>query len=120
MTAMKSFTRKSVDTVTVGAGTQLRSLADRLAGEELELVGSYEYPERTVGGLISSGSLSVGIPGDAGHLAASVTHVTLVTPQGRQVEVDQGMPELLSMVRQGYGLFRIVCAVTLKIRPIGP
>lgn len=120
MTAMKKFIRMSGDTVMVGAGMQLRSLADRLAGEGLELIGSYEYPERTVGGLISSGSLSAGLPGDAGHLAASVTVVTLVTPQGRQVEVDHEMPELLRMVRQGYGLLGVVCAVTLKIRAIRP
>lgn len=120
MTAMKSFIRMSAGTVRVGAGMPLRSLADRLARENLELIGSYEYPERTVGGLISSGSLSAGIPGDAGHLAASVTGVTLVTPQGRQVEVGTDMPELLTMVRQGYGLFGVICTVTLKIRPIRP
>jgi len=120
MTVMKKFIQMSADTVTVGAGMQLRSLADRLAGDGLELVGGYEYPERTVGGLISSGSLSASIPGDAGHLAASVTAVTLVTPQGRQVEVGRDMPELLQMVRQGYGLLGVVCTVTLKIRPIRP
>ncbi len=120
MTAMKKFVRLSSRRVQVGAGTSLRSLADRLAQDGLELVGSYEYPERTVGGLISSGSLSAGVPGDAGHLAASVIAVTLVTPQGRIVEVGDDMPELLAMVRQGYGLLGVVCAVTLKVRPIQP
>ncbi len=120
MTAMKKFMRMSTNTIQVGAGMQLRSLADRLAGEEMELIGSYEYPERTVGGLISSGSLSAGVPGDAGHLAASVTSVTLVTPRGQQIEVGEDMPELLCMVRQGYGLLGVVCNVTLKIRPIRP
>jgi FAD/FMN-containing dehydrogenase len=120
MTAMKKFIRMSGSTVIVGAGMQLRSLADRLAREGLEMVGSYEYPERTVGGLISSGSLSAGIPGDVGHLAASVTALTIVTPQGRQVEVGKDMPEMLHMVLQGYGLFGIICTVTLKIRPIRP
>ncbi|MDP6674690.1 MAG: FAD-binding oxidoreductase [Gammaproteobacteria bacterium] len=120
MTAMKSFSRISADTVRVGAGMQLRSLADRLARDGLELVGGYEYPERTVGGVISSGSLSADIPGDAGHLAASVIHLTLVTPRGREIEVGKDMPELLRAVRQGYGLFGVVCTVTLKIRPIRP
>jgi len=118
MTAMKKIIRLTGNTVIVGAGMQLRSLADRLAGQGLELAGGYEYPERTVGGLISSGSLSSGIPGDAGHLASSVTAVSIVTPQGRQVEVGNDMPEMLHMVLQGYGLFGIVCSVTLKIRPI--
>ena len=120
MTAMKKIIRLSEGTVSVGAGRQLRSLAVRLAGEGLELAGSYEYPERTVGGLISSGSLSAGIPGDSGHLAASVTAVTLVTPQGREVAIGKDRPEMLKMVLQGYGLLGVVCDVTLKIRPIRP
>ncbi len=120
MTELKSFRKTSARTVTVGAGMQLRSLADRLAHDGSELIGSYEYPERTVGGLICSGSLSPGVPGDAGHLAASVLGVTLVTPQGKQIEVGEDMAQLLRMVRQGYGLLGIVCAVTLKIRPIRP
>jgi len=118
MTAMKQFMRISATTIQVGAGMQLRSLADRLAVEEMELIGCYEYPVRSVGGLISSGSLSAGVPGDAGHLSASVTSITLVTPQGQQVEIGADRPELLCMVRQGYGLLGVVCAVTLKIRPI--
>lgn len=120
MTAMKKLIRLSDSFVKVGAGMQLRSLADRLAGEGLELVGSYEYPERTVGGLISSGSLSSGNPGDVGHLAASVLAVTIVTPQGRRIEVGQDMPEMLHLVLQGYGLFGVICEVTLKIRSIRP
>lgn len=120
MTELKSFRQISATTVTVGAGMQLRSLADRLARDGLELIGSYEYPQRTVGGLICSGSLSPGVPGDAGHLAASVIGVTLVTPQGKQIQVGQDMPQLLRMVRQGYGLLGVVCTVTLKVRPIRP
>jgi len=120
MTTMNKFMRRSAETVQVGAGMELRSLADRLAEDQLELVGSYEYPERTVGGLISSSSLSAAVPGDVGHLAASVTSVTLVTPQGRQIEVNEEMPEFLCMVRQGYGLLGAVCSVTLKIRSIRP
>ena len=54
------------------------------------------------------------------HLAASVTAMTVVTPQGRQVDIDASMPEMQRLVLQGYGLFGIVCTVTLKIRPIRP
>ena len=118
MTLMKAFIKMTDKTVTVGAGMSLRSLADRLANEGMELVGGYEYPERTVGGLISSGSLAAGVPGDTGHLAGSVLGVTMVTPQGRQVSIGNDQPELLGMVRQGFGLLGVICAVTLMIRPI--
>lgn len=118
MTGMKQFIRRTSNTVTVGAGIPLRSLADRLAADGLELVAGYEYPERTVGGVLSSGSLSSRVPGDAGHLAQSVISVTVVTPQGREVEVGDDMPEMLTVIRQGYGLLGVVCTVTLRIRPI--
>ena len=120
MTGMNRIIRLNEDTVTVGAGMQLRALADRLAGQGLELIGGYEYPERTVGGLISSGSLSAGLPEDASHLAASVTSMQVATPQGRKVVIDESMPEMKRLVLQGYGLFGIICTVTLKIRPIRP
>ena len=120
MSGMNAIIRRTSGTVTVGAGMQLRSLADKLAADGLELSGVWEYPERTVGGLISSGSLSAGLPGDAGHLAASVVGLTLVTPQGRQVELGDDMAEMLPLVLQGYGLFGVICSVTVKIRPIRP
>ena len=87
MTAMKDVIRMTDTTVTVGAGMSLRSLADHLAHEGMELTSGYEYPERTVGGLISSGSLAAGVPGDAGHLAATVKGITMVSAQGRQVTI---------------------------------
>ena len=68
---------------------RLRDLARKLAEHGLELVGGYDQPDRTVGGVISSGSPSAGMPDDGGHLAASVCGIQMVTPNGRIVKLDE-------------------------------
>jgi len=116
MTAMNRVLQIRSRTVKVQAGMRLRDLARKLAAHDLELVGSYEQLDRTVGGLISSGSLSAGMPDDGAHLASTVTGVVIVTAQGQVVEYGESLPEMLDLVRQGYGLIGIVYSVTLKIR----
>ncbi len=118
MTGMARLVQIKSGTVTVQAGMRLRDLARTLADHGLELVGSYEYPDRTVGGVISSGSLSAGMPADGGHLATSVCGLKLVTPQGRIVAIDESEPDALRWVRQSYGLIGIIYMVTLRIRKI--
>ncbi len=118
MSAMNRLTRIDGHTVTVEAGMRLRDLARALADQGRELIGSYEEPDRTVGGVISSGSLSAGPAGDGAHLAASVTAIGVVAPDGRQVNLDTQQPKGLAVLRQSYGLLGIVHSVTLKTRPI--
>ena len=116
MTGMNKILQIHSRTVKVQAGMRLRDLARRLDEYGLELVGSYEYPDRTVGGAISSGSLTAGFPEDGAHLAASVCGLTLVTPDGRIIDFDDTTPEMMIVVRQSYGLLGIISNVTLKIR----
>ncbi len=116
MTAMNRILHIGSRTVTVEAGMRLRDLARKLADYDLELVGSYEYPDRTVGGVVSSGSLSAAMPGDGAHLAASVCALTLVTPDGRVIDFDESTPEMMMIARQSYGLLGVISSVTLRIR----
>ena len=116
MTAMNRILQIRARTVKVQAGMRLRDLARKLAVYDLELVGSYEQPDRTVGGLISSGSLSAGLPADGAHLASSMTSVGVVMPSGEIVEYGEDLPEMLDLIRQGYGLMGVVYCITLKIR----
>jgi hypothetical protein len=106
------------DTVTVQAGIRLRDLAEYLAAENMELVGSIENPNRTVGGAISSGTLGGGLPGDGSQLASTVVQITLINGLGRKVDVTEKMPDLLALTRMSYGLLGIVYSAKLRIRPI--
>jgi len=116
MTGMNKILQIRSRTVKVQAGMRLRDLARRLDEYGLELVGSYEYPDRTVGGAISSGSMTAGFPEDGAHLAASVCGLTLVTPDGRTIDFDDTTPEMMVVVRQSFGLLGVISNVTLKIR----
>lgn len=116
MTGMNRILQIRTRTVKVQAGMRLRDLARKLDEYGLELVGSYEYPDRTVGGVVSSGSLTAGTPDDGSHLASSVVALTLVTPDGRVIDFDESTPEMLTVARQSYGLLGVVATVTLRIR----
>ena len=108
------------DTVMVQAGCKLRDLAEYLAKDNLELVGGCANPNRTVGGAISSASMGGRLLGDGAQLASSVMHITLINVQGKRVEIGEKLPDLLRLMRMSYGLFGVIYAVTLKIRPIRP
>ena len=68
MTALDRILAVTNDSVTVQAGVRLRDLAEHLAADNLELVGGCSDLNRTVGGVISSGSLGARLPGDGAQL----------------------------------------------------
>lgn len=118
MTGLDRILSVKQDSVTVQAGVRLRDLAEYLAADDRELVGGCTDMDRTVGGAVSSGSLGARLPGDGSQLASSVRQITLINGQGRRVEVDEKLPDLLTLMRMSYGLLGIIYTVTLYIRPI--
>ncbi len=118
MTALNKVIGVDADTVTVQAGILMRDLAENLAAGGMELVSGCAEPDRTVGGAVSSGSLSVGLPGSGRQLASSVCQIGMVRCDGRRVEISSKLPDLLVLARQSYGLLGIIHTVKLKIRPI--
>lgn len=104
--------------VTVQSGARLGTLTDALAEEGLELEGSHDLTNRTVGGAVAGGCIGPAI-GNAGALFASqVVSMKLVTPSGSLLEVDGGKKNLLAACRLSYGMFGVIYEVTLKARPI--
>ncbi len=106
------------DRVVVQAGVRLRDLAEYLAADDMELVGGCIDLDRTVGGAVSSASVGARLPGDGAQLASSVLQLTIINGEGKRVEVNENMPELLRLMRMSYGLLGVVYSVTLMIRPI--
>lgn len=118
MTGLNKILKITPKTVRVEAGVRLRELAERLAEHGRELIGGYDFPDRTVGGVISSGSLTACIPNEGGHLSSSVVAITLITAQGKRIEITEEHSSLLSMARMSYGLLGIIYAVELRTREI--
>jgi hypothetical protein len=118
MTGLDKILKFTSQTVTVQAGVRLRDLAEKLAEHGRELIGAYDFPDRTVGGVISSGSLSASIPNEGGHLASSVRRITFITGQGHSVEIGENFRSLLPVVRFSYGLVGVIYSVELRTREI--
>jgi FAD/FMN-containing dehydrogenase len=76
-----------------------------------------EQLDRSIGGIVSSGSLVGSGAFEEPTLAASVCAIRLVTPQGRVLDFDETRPEMMRLLRQSYGLLGVVQTVTLRIRP---
>lgn len=118
MTSLNKILQFTPDTVKVEAGVRLRELAERLAEQNRELIGGYDFPDRTVGGVISSGALTACIPKEGGHLSSSVCCITLITAQGKKIEIREEQNSLLSMARMSYGLLGVIYSVELRTRRI--
>lgn len=106
------------DTVTVQAGTRIGELANELADQELELAGSHDLMDRTVGGAIAGGCIGPAIEDDGALFASQVVAIKLVTPGGRKVRIVEDNRNLLLAYRLSYGMLGIIYEVTLRVRPI--
>lgn len=106
------------DTVTVEAGTRIGTLANALAEHELELAGSHDLMDRTVGGAVAGGCIGPAIADDGALFASQVIALKLVTPGGRKVKILDDKRNLLYAYRLSYGMLGIIYEVTLKVRPI--
>ncbi len=104
------------DTVTVQAGVRIGELAVRLAEQGLELPGSQEIMERTIGGAIAGGSVGPSISDDGAFFATQVIAMKVVTPGGGVMQLDKDH-QLLRAFRLSYGMLGIIAEVTLKVRP---
>ena len=117
MTKLTHVLGRTPNTITVQAGITIRDLQDHLEEDGYELVSSCSNRDRTVGGAVSSPTYSNALEGDAGQFAAGVVSLTLINGLGRKVGVTNRMAELLSLVRNSYGLLGVIYSVTLQIRP---
>ena len=108
------------DLAVVQAGVTLGKLAAALAEQGLELAGSHDLLNRTVGGAVAGGCTGPALSGDGAFFASSVVSMKAVTPSGRLLEISQDKSNLLNAFRLSYGMLGIVYEVTLRVRPIRP
>lgn len=108
------------DTVTCQAGVRIATLIEELAEHGLELVGSHDLLNRTVGGAVAGGCIGPSIGDDGGFFASQVISIKLVTPDGKRLEVKEDSQNLLNAFRLSYGMLGIIYQVTMRVRPITP
>jgi len=105
------------DTVKVQAGVRLGVLAEKLSKHGLELAGSHDLMERTVGGAIAGGCVGPSIADDGAYFASQVIALKIVTADGKISKVDDKR-NLLHAFRLSYGMLGVIFEATLKVRPV--
>lgn len=105
-------------TVTVQAGIRLGTLARELSKQGLELAGSYELMDRTVGGAIAGGCIGPSIASDGAFFAAQVIALKIATPGGRIANIVDDHRNLLHAFRLSYGMLGVIYEAKLKVRPV--
>jgi FAD binding domain-containing protein len=105
-------------TVTVQAGLRIGVLASALEQHGLELVGSHDLMERTVGGAIAGGCIGPTIADDGAFFASQVIAMRVLTPGGKLSKVVNDGRKLLYAFRLSYGMLGVICEATLKVRPV--
>lgn len=108
------------DTVTVQAGVRIGTLIEALATHGLELAGSHDLLNRTVGGAVSSGCIGPSIGDDGAFFASQVLSVKLVTPTGQLLQINHDKRNLLNAFRMSYGTLGVIYEIVLQTRPITP
>ena len=105
-------------TVTVQAGIRLGVLAEALAQEGLELAGSYDLLDRTVGGAIAGVCMGPSIADDGAFFASQLVALKIVTPEGSKAKISADNKTLLRAFRLSYGMLGVIYEATLRVRPI--
>ena len=104
-------------TATVRAGTRLSALGPALAGVRQEMPNLPDINKQTLAGALATGTHGTGKDYTALH--GAVTHMRLVTPDGRVRECSREVePELFHAARVGLGAFGVLSEVTLKNQPL--
>jgi hypothetical protein len=106
------------DTVAVQGGVRIGQLSRALAEHGLELAGSHDLLNRTVGGAIAGGCIGPSIANDGAFFASQVQSVKLVTADGRLMQVNHDQKNLMNAVRLSYGMLGVIYEAVLRVRPV--
>jgi len=105
-------------TVTAQAGVRLYALAEALAEQGLELIGSHEMTGRTLGGAIAAPCLGANIGNISGSFSSQVISLKLITGAGKPLTVHAGQKNLMRTMRSSYGLLGVIVEATLQVQDI--
>jgi FAD-linked oxidoreductase len=107
---------RDAGTVTVAAGTQLKTLNELLSAAGLSLTNMGDIMEQTVSGAVSTGTHGTGRT--SASLAAQVTGLQLVCADGSSLRCsEQENPEVFAAARLGLGALGVISELTFAVEP---
>jgi FAD/FMN-containing dehydrogenase len=107
-------------TVTVEAGARFVDVAEALRQRGLEFFVNFEIGTLTMGAAACTHTKDSSFPGQHGQISSYCVGMRVVSAAGDVVQVTEDDPELMRVLRTGYGLLGIVCEVTFRVRPARP
>lgn len=117
LSEMNRVLRVDRDSVTVQPGITVAELADVLDARGLELIGGFDYANRSIGGAVAASGLEAIGAGEAGSFVSNVLQIKFVTPDGGKGCVNKDTQTMLRLFRLNYGLLGIAYEITLRVRP---
>lgn len=107
---------RAAGTVTVAAGTSLKSMNAALAAEGLSLTNMGDIMEQTVSGAVSTGTHGTGR--DSASVAAQIRGLELVLADGTVLRCSPSEnPEVFAAARLGLGALGVVTEITFAVEP---
>ncbi|MET9397121.1 D-arabinono-1,4-lactone oxidase [Kitasatospora sp. NPDC002965] len=104
-------------TVTVEAGTRLKTMNVALAQQGLSLTNMGDIMEQTVAGATSTGTHGTGRA--SGAIAAQIRGLELVTADGSLLSCSARQnPDVFAAARVGLGALGVISAVTFAVEPL--
>jgi hypothetical protein len=120
MSGLNRILEIGADSVTAEGGAIYIDIAHELQKHNLQFYVNTEIGSLSVGSAACAGTKDASMPGEYGQVGSYITRIKMVLPSGDLLEVTEGQPELMQMVRSSYGLFGVVYEATFKVRPIQP
>lgn len=120
MSKMNAIVKIASDTVTAQGGAIYIDVAQELEKHGLQFYVNCEIGNLSVGSAACCGTKDASMPGEYGQVNSYVTSIKMVLPSGDLLEVTDGEPDLMQLVRSSYGTFGIVYEATIRVRPVVP
>jgi FAD binding domain len=106
--------------VRVQAGVRVGTLVHALAERGLELPLTPEIGNISVGALAVSTLPQPSQGAGLAQMSSCVVEMKLITPQGKQMVVQERNRDLMRVLRSSFGLLGIVHEAVLRVRPLTP
>ncbi len=108
------------DAVRAQAGVKVAALVRLLSERGLELPLTPEIGNMSVGALAVTTLPQASYEPGLAQMSSLVTEMKVITPQGRQLVVNERSRDLMRVLKSSFGLLGAVHEVVLKVRPLTP
>jgi FAD/FMN-containing dehydrogenase len=102
------------------AGVRVSTLVHALAERGLELPLTPEMGQISLGALAVTTLPQASFGAGVAQMSSCVTELKLITPQGKQMTVNERERDLMRVLRSSFGLLGVVHEVVLRVRPLTP